>query len=251
MTMQSAADAPTTDRLLGASSRRAPAARLGVVVVHDLVAAIVTGGVKPGDLLPTETELTAHFGVSRTVIRESVKRLEEKGMVTVVQGRGTVVSPSVDWNILDQVVISTMIENDETLGILDELAIVRTQLESTMAASAATRRSETDLAELRAAMKYMHTAEDFGQADIDFHAVIMTISGNRLAQGIARTLVRRARDYYRFHGAPGPDARALTLDEHESILQAIADGDAERAEREMHAHITSAWERRRIPAPQQ
>jgi DNA-binding FadR family transcriptional regulator len=251
MTLQTAAETATSDGFLGGSARRAPAARLGVVVVHDLVAAIVTGSVKTGDLLPPETELTTHFGVSRTVIRESVKRLEEKGMVKVVQGRGTEVTPAADWNILDQVVLSTMIEHDETLGILDELAVVRTQLESAMAGSAADVRTDADLTELRAAMEHMRTAidapEDFSQADIDFHAIIMKVSGNRLAQGIARTLVIRAREYGRFHGAPGPDARSLTITEHESILQAIADGDTARAEREMHAHIATAWARRRLP----
>ena len=70
----------TTTPRLGA--HRTPAARLGVQVVHDLVSAIVTGEVAPGDLLPTETELCENFGVSRTVIRESMKRLEEKGIST-------------------------------------------------------------------------------------------------------------------------------------------------------------------------
>ena len=97
----------TTTPRLGA--HRTPAARLGVQVVHDLVSAIVTGEVAPGDLLPTETELCENFGVSRTVIRESMKRLEEKGMVSVVQGRGTQIAPQSEWNILDKVVLGTMI----------------------------------------------------------------------------------------------------------------------------------------------
>ncbi len=54
---------------LGAADARTPAARLGVAVVHDLVSAIVTGEVAPGESLPPEGPLSAHFGVSRTVIR--------------------------------------------------------------------------------------------------------------------------------------------------------------------------------------
>ncbi|MET0860228.1 MAG: GntR family transcriptional regulator, partial [Microbacterium sp.] len=118
--------APTGGRaFLSAGDARTPAARLGVAVVHDLVSAIVTGEVAPGESLPPEGDLSAHFGVSRTVIRESVKRIEEKGLVTVVQGRGTRVQPSTSWNILDPVVLSVLLENDSSLGVLDELATVR------------------------------------------------------------------------------------------------------------------------------
>lgn len=236
---------------LAESGRRAPVARLGVIVVRDLVAAMIKGEVTPGDLLPPEAELSDHFGVSRTVIRESVKRLEEKGMVKVVQGRGTEVTPSAEWNILDRVVLSALIENDAELGILDELAVIRSQLESVMAGTVAQNRTDDDLAELREAHAAMRDVsgqrDEFARTDIDFHFRLMEISGARLAQGIARTLTSRARDNARFYGAPGPDAEALTVIEHEAILQAIVDGDADAASRAMADHITKAWERRRIP----
>lgn len=243
------AGAATTDPKLGA--RRVPAERLGVSVVHDLVTAIVTGSVKPEELLPTESELCDHFGVSRTVIRESMKRLEEKGLVQVVQGRGTQVTDASEWNILDRVVLTSMIENDAELGILDELAVVRAQLESVMAATTAHAHDDDDLATLTDSHDALVAAREqqdaFGLADIEFHARIMEISGNHLAQGIARTLTRRARDYSRFYGAPGPEAFDLTIDEHRRILDAIVAGDAEAASREMSEHITQAWERRRLP----
>lgn len=235
---------------LGGTGKRAPATRLGTLVVHDLVAAIVTGEVKPGELLPPETVLSEHFGVSRTVVRESVKRLEEKGMVTVAQGRGTAITPSAEWNILDRVVISTLIENDASLGILDELAVVRSALEAVMAGAVAGTHTDADVESLRAALTRMHEVvednDEFAAADIDFHARIMEISGQRLAQGISRTLVQRARDNARFYGAPGPDAPRLTLEEHTRVLDAIAAGDADAAAQAMRDHITLAWERRRI-----
>lgn len=242
---------PSADPTPGLGTRRAPAARLGVGVVHDLVTAIVTGTVAPGDLLPTETELCDHFGVSRTVIRESVKRLEEKGMVTVVQGRGTQVTEPVEWNLLDAVVLSVMIEHDDELGILDELAVVRGQLESVMAATAAQQRVDDDLGELHAAHEVLAASsgrlEAFARNDIEFHAIIMRISRNTLASGIARTLVRRASEFSRFYGAPGPDAHRLTLEEHALVLEAIERGDDAAASRAMLEHISAAWARRRLP----
>ena len=67
--------------LLASTPGRTPAARLGIAVVKDLVTAVVTGSVHPGDTLPPESVLIQQFAVSRTVIRESVKRLEEKGLI--------------------------------------------------------------------------------------------------------------------------------------------------------------------------
>ena len=251
MVRMSLPNASSPSAPFGGTEKRAPAARLGVLVVHDLVAMIVTGSVVAGQLLPPEGELAAHFGVSRTVIRESVKRLEEKGMVTVGQGRGTEVSPSSEWNILDKVVISTMIENDQTLGILDELAMVRSELESAMSAAVASHRTEADIDDIREALEVMRSTADnpevFPESDKDFHALIMSKSGNTLAKAIARTLVQRASDNSRFHGAPGPDAYALTIEEHRRVLEAIEAGDPERASTAMREHITRAWERRKLP----
>ena len=247
----SVADAPNPADFFSGTEKRAPAARLGVVVVHDLVAAIVTGAVASGSLLPPEGDLAAHFGVSRTVIRESVKRLEEKGLVIVVQGRGTEVTPSSEWNILDRVVISTMIENDRTLGILDEVAVVRSELESAMSAAAAKRRTPEQAQLLREALQVMYEAVDdldaFPELDKDFHALVMTISGNQLAKGIARTLVQRGSENQRFRGDPGPDAFALTLEEHERVLNAVINGDPVEASNAMRDHISMAWERRKPP----
>lgn len=247
----SLASSPVASGILVSGEKRAPAARLGVAVVHDLVTAVVTGAVKPGEPLPPEGELVSSFGVSRTVIRESVKRLEEKGMVTVAQGRGTVVTPPSEWNLLDRVVISTMIEHDETLGILDELAQVRGDLESSMTAEAARRRTADDIEALITALQVQRDAigdlDTFQDLDRRFHDVIMKTSGSRLAESIAHTLVQRASEYARFHGEPGPEGLALTLVEHQQVLDAVVAGDADTAATVMREHIALAWERRRLP----
>jgi GntR family transcriptional regulator, galactonate operon transcriptional repressor len=114
-------------------------------VVHDVVDAIVTGEVAAAQSLPPENVLSQTFGVSRTVIRESVKRVEEKGLVNIAQGRGTEVLPAGSWNVLDPIVLSALVENDESVGILDELAVVRGSLEGSMAAEAASVRSAEEV----------------------------------------------------------------------------------------------------------
>jgi len=236
---------------LGGRTPRVPAARLGVAVVHDLVAAIVTGQVKPGEVLPPEGVLTQTFGVSRTVLRESVKRVEEKGMLTVAQGRGTQVNPPSSWNVLDPVVLSALVENDDSLGVLDELAIVRGSLEGSMAAAVAAEHSADDVDALTRAVDEMAATiadiEAFAEADARFHFLVMELSNNRLAANITRILFSRALESSRFVGAPPVETLRNTLDEHREILAAIERGDAAGADLAMHRHIEDAWQRRRFP----
>jgi len=226
-------------------------AKLGVAVVEGLVNVIVSGELSPGDSLPPELPLSQQFGVSRTVLRESIKRLEEKGLVRVVQGRGTVVQPTSAWTMMDRVVLTSLISHDKTLGVLDELTIVRARLEAAMAGEAATVRTPAELEVLREILQEMRNTADspikFHTADVLFHETVMSISGNRLAESIARVLYERARDSSRFHGAVSPELMQFTLVEHTAIFGAIEAEDAELSERAMDAHISEAWERRRPP----
>jgi DNA-binding FadR family transcriptional regulator len=235
--------------LLAAPRDRQP--MLGVLVVDELVDAIVSGRLAPGDALPPEGPLSEQFGVSRTVIRESVKRIEEKGLVTIARGRGTEVRPMTSWNTLDRVVLTALIKHDETLGILDELSVVRAQLESVMAAEAARTRSTDDLGNLDLAMQRMREStsdeDTFRAADVQFHEAVMELSGNRLASNIARTLMEHALESSRYHGVDTPDAFLVTVREHEAIHAAISAGDPVRAQEAMNGHVVEAWRRRRLP----
>ncbi|RZU16249.1 DNA-binding FadR family transcriptional regulator [Kribbella rubisoli] len=230
--------------------RRLPAGRLGVSVVAELVDLIVTGRFQEGDLLPPEAPLSEHFGVSRTVLRESVKRLEEKGLVTVSQGRGTQVRAPGYWNMLDPVVLSALIDNDESLGVLDELTVVRASLESAMAGAVAGSHNADELRRLENALTAMRESESetdsFRQADVIFHYAVMEISGNQLAENIAKHIYKRAVESSRYQGINPPDAVAVTLKEHEAIVKAIARNDRAGAEKAMHDHIHGSWERRRL-----
>jgi DNA-binding FadR family transcriptional regulator len=243
-----------TDRpnVFGFPPRR-PAARLSVAVVGELVEFIVTGEIAEGDLLPPEGPLSEHFGVSRTVIRESVKRLEEKGLVIVAQGRGTQVARSGSWNMLDPIVLSALIDNDQSLGILDELTVVRGNLESAMAGAVAARRTADELTRIEHALGAMretqHEGDSFRQADAFFHLTVMELSRNRLAENIAKRLYLRALESSRYRGMGYEDAFKSTLDEHALVVEAISRQDVDAAERAMREHIVSSWQRRRFEAP--
>jgi DNA-binding FadR family transcriptional regulator len=227
--------------------------RLGVAVTNELVELIVTGQIPEGGLLPPEGPLSEHFGVSRTVIRESVKRLEEKGLIVVTQGRGTQVARSGSWNMLDLIILSALIENDDSLSILDELTIVRGSLESAMAGAVAARHTKEELSRIEHVldgMREMRQESDaFRQEDVVFHFTVMEISGNRLAENITKRLYRRALESNRYHGLGYEGAFESTLEEHGRVVDAIARHDVAGAEREMRDHIVKSWHRRRPAAP--
>jgi DNA-binding FadR family transcriptional regulator len=233
---------------------RRRAERLSVAVVTELVELIVTGQLAEGEMLPPEGPLSEHFGVSRTVIRESAKRLEEKGLVIVTQGRGTQVARSGSWNMLDPVVLSALIDNDDSLGVLDELTIVRGNLESAMAGAVAAGRTPEGLTRIEHALEAMREMEQesdsFRQADVVFHLTVMELSGNRLAENIAKRLYLRALESTRYHGLGYEGAFRSTLDEHASVVDAIARQDVAAAERAMREHIVGSWQRRRFEPPQ-
>src|SRR5450756_1013183 len=231
---------------------RLPAQRLGVAVVEGLVNVIVSGELAPVDTLPPELPLSQQFGVSRTVLRESVKRLEEKGLVTVGQGRGTVVQPTRSWNMMDRIVLNALIAHDDSLGVLDELSIVRARLEGVMAAETARVRTPIELDVLRGSLEDMralllHDEAEFNAADVMFHEIVMAISGNRLAESIARMLFERARESARYRGKTPLEFHERTLHEHENVFAVIEAGAAVASENAMYTHIIDSWQRRRPP----
>src|SRR5688572_948650 len=93
-------------------------ANLAAAVTVEVVERIVRGLHPSGSPLPPEPVLCATFSVSRTVVREAVKILQEKGLVQVRQGSGTTVTVPAMWNMLDELVLAATIAADDGLGIL-------------------------------------------------------------------------------------------------------------------------------------
>lgn len=224
--------------------------RLGTLVLATLVDDIVGGRYPRGTTLPTESELCERFGVSRTVVRESVKLLQDKGLVRIRHGIGTVVCEQDSWNLIDDDVLTALVRHDESLTILDELVAVRATLERDMAAAAAAAtRSGGTVAAIAQALREMERASDdvaeFAAADVVFHNTVMELSGNRLGRAIVNSIHGKARTTGRYHGATSAVYTALTLDEHRTILTAIEKGDDAAAADGMYKHIVGSWSRRR------
>ena len=220
-------------------------ANLASAVTAELVERIVRGIHPSGTSMPPEPALCEAFSVSRTVIREAVKVLQEKGLVQVRQGAGTVVTPSSMWKVLDELVLSAVIAGDETLGVLDDVVVTRRLLESDMALITARTADQDTTDRLRAFVELMDQLVDdavaYRDQDQAFHDTIMQASGNRIARGVVRALDSQVSNTARYTGR---SERALCMASnrgHRTIYERIAAHDPSGAAEAMFTHITEAW----------
>lgn len=227
-----------------ASLARRPA-RLSVVVVSVLVDRIVSGEYPSGSLLPPEPALCQSFDVSRTVIREAVKALEEKGLGVARPGHGTTVTSPDEWNLLDPVVLDAAIRHDDEMQILDEVVEARVALECQMVRAAARRVTSADLeklgdllTELEAEIK---APDRYHEADTRYHDFILRCSGNRLGRSIIRSIHPYARASTRYSPPVDEEDIRQSYLQHVAIYERLAERDAEGAAAAMEEHITSSW----------
>jgi len=220
-------------------------ARLGTAVVDVLLDRIVAGELEPGTLLPNEPRLCEAFSVSRTVIREAIKILEQKGLVRAKQGQGTRVAMPDEWNLLDPMVLEASVRHDKDLRILDDVVEIRRVLESEMARQAAVKATAGHRAEMKKLLDRLSaevvTPERHMLTDLQFHDVIMRASGNRLGRAVVRAIHTEARTSDRYIGYPERvDCEASDVG-HAQIYDRIAAGDPEGAAAAMSEHILGSW----------
>ena len=221
---------------------------------------IASGDLEDAGRLPSEAELAERFSVSRGVIRECFRGLEERGVVTVRQGSGARVNPEAEWNVLDADVLAAMLRRGNAAAALFELLECRKVIEVEAAGLAALRSSGEDLARLSDALARMvaaaervhrqRTAEDlFHAADIAFHEAIFRAARNRallrMVQPLQQTLINARRPLAR------PEKRfERALPEHKAILRGIASRDPQAARDAMRAHLETVEQYLRTYAEQ-
>ncbi len=222
---------------------------LADLVMARLSADIRGGRLSPGDRLPTEQELTASLGVSRTVVREAVAALRADGLVVTRRGSGAYVAPNPaasPFRIPAQATASI----DEVLEIME----LRLAIEVEAAALAAERASRVRLSRIRAALaavdRALHRGEGAVQEDFAFHRAIADATGNGQfsrfltflgSHVIPRQSVRLQTDTPRERRA----YLARIQQEHARIVAGIAAGDPAEARRAMRGHLTRSLMRYR------
>lgn len=220
-------------------------ANLTAAVTAELAQRVVRGTYAAGAALPPEPVLCETFSVSRTVIREAVKVLQEKGLVRIRQGAGTTVSPSTHWKMLDELVLAAAIAQDETLAVLDDLVVTRRLLESDMALVTARTAGQDVVDRLRALVDRMDElvgdTVSYEEHDRLFHDAIMQASGNRIARGVVRSLQAQAITTPGYLGRSDRELCTASNQGHRRVYECVAARDPEGAARAMFDHITEAW----------
>jgi GntR family transcriptional repressor for pyruvate dehydrogenase complex len=216
--------------------------RLYEQIVQQIEDSILKGTLKAGDQLPSERELALKFGVSRTAVREAVKTLHEKGLVEAYSGRGTFITNGTSQAVTQS--INLMMRIDQTDGSAN-LAEVRQILEPEIAALAATRIEEPQLALMREAFSVMDHAlkdpEAYIEADLDFHLALAEAAENPLILSLLDSIVGLLREQRIkiFFEEGGPERGQY---HHARILEAIEKRDPDASRAAMRDHLQQVRE---------
>jgi DNA-binding FadR family transcriptional regulator len=228
-------------------------------LAHDLADSlaqrIAAGELAPGERLPTEAAFMDEFGVSRTVVREALSKLQQIGAVRTRHGVGTFVVGPPDAGKGFRISARHLATLRDVIAVLE----LRIGIETEAAALAAQRRDDAHLKVMRSALDDFSRAVEAGrdavESDLRFHSEIARATGNPHFGGLMAMLGAKIIPRARLGAGvePEPDAeRAAYLRrvnaEHESIYDAIAAGDAEAARAAMRTHLANGRERRRRAA---
>ncbi|MEO3867672.1 FadR/GntR family transcriptional regulator [Nonomuraea sp. B12E4] len=220
-------------------------------LVERLKARILAGEIAPGQKLPTESSLVEEFGVSRTVVREAISRLQAAGLVETFQGRGSFVLalPASAGFSVEAAQIRT---HRDVLDMID----FRIGVETEAAGLAAERRTDLRLKAIERALVDLSRAGEHPsgavEADFRFHHEIALASGNRFYSDLLASLgpmmimLPRTRLEHGYTVSDATHVTRVTL-EHENVYRAIADQDAAAARAAMRLHLSNSRARLQRP----
>lgn len=220
-------------KLLSPIVRTSPAEE----VLQRISGLIESGKLPMGSLLPSERHLAAEMGVSRVVVREAAKKLEQQGLVRIQQGIGVTVINNPSWP-LQQSLNHVLPETKERLR---QCAQARVLIEPELAASAAKRATEADVERLWLLHERLATETNIeagALADIAFHDGIADIAGNKVLSLMLTSISELGR-LSREHTL-GEYGTERACEHHLKIWQAIRANDARAARQAMKIHLTTA-----------
>jgi GntR family transcriptional repressor for pyruvate dehydrogenase complex len=211
--------------------------RLYEQIVQQIEASVLNGSLKPGDQLPAERELAQRLGVSRTAVREAVKALREKGLVEAYSGRGTFITDGTTHAARQSFDLMVKIGQQEGSTHLAELRLI---LEPGIAAQAAERVKDEDVAAMREAVAVMERSqkdpEAYIEADLDFHLALAEAAANPLILSLIDSIVGLLREQrIKIFNVEGGPQRGQV--HHKRILEAMERRDPEMARAAMRAHL--------------
>ena len=154
-------------------------------VINELGQKLILGKFEAGKKLPIEPELAESMKVGRNILREAIKILADKGLLTTGPRRGTIVQSRTEWNLLDSDVLNWILTaSNSSSKFLADLNELRLLLEPSVVELAARRANEQQRYKIQQAMDYMEGTSgnpDQGiEADISFHSAIYEATNNEI-----------------------------------------------------------------------
>lgn len=246
MTAKKNGMAPSTDKT--ASSARAADA-----VVASLEAQIMSGALPSNTPLPAERDLMKLFSASRTVIREAIAALSNRGLIEHrPRYRPVVRKPdySAALSAIDGVVGHLLAQR----GGVQNLYETRVFLERALVRNASTAARKDDIRELREALaaneQAIDDSERFYATDIAFHGVLYRIQGNPIFPAVHKAYTAWLSPHWD-KMLRSPDRNLVNYKSHERIFRAIVERDPDAAEEALVSHLKAAWEYVRVTFDQE
>lgn len=214
--------------------------RLYELVAEEVEKAILDGQYEIGSRLPSEQNLADQFEVSRNVVREALKVLQERGLVQVLDGSGAFVAPPSSGTTTSA--LGRYIRLIGASTAIDALYETRIALEGFNARLAAQRATSDQIAELEALVERMRTSmSDFDNgewtsADLEFHLALARATNNPFQPLLLKPLVDQLREVIA-KGFANPGATQAGLSAHEKLLTCIKNHDPESAYETMVSHL--------------
>lgn len=217
---------------------------LATDLVTDLSRRILSGSIAAGEKLPSESEIVRQHGVSRTVVREAISKLQASGLVETHQGKGTFVLARSEHSGLHL--------NVETAFSVRHIIELRMGLETQAVALAAQRRTLEQLAAMRMALDdyqdLLARQDSCVEADRCFHLLIAEATGNayfvEILQNLGNALIPRSRIASSERAGVSLTHHGYLANlEHEAILAAIRRQDPDAARAAMWTHLSNSRER--------
>ena len=214
----------------------------------DAIAGWIVGGERPPESpLPTEPEICARLSLSRTTVREAIKTLSAKGLLTTGPRVGARVLAPEHWNLFDSDVIGWRLQAGVDRTFVRDAIELRLAIEPGAAAMAATRADDADIAALDVALARMQAGIEQRPADLDewlagdfaFHKTVLAATHNQFFRGLLPLVEAVLRVSFRF-SVTSADVAKGSLPMHRDVRNAIQDRDGGRAEARLRDIIEGA-----------
>ncbi|OEF23170.1 FadR/GntR family transcriptional regulator [Vibrio rumoiensis] len=205
--------------------------RLNVYIAQQIATQIISGQLPVGSKLPNELDLCKTFGVSRTALRESIKLLSSKGLISSKPKVGTFVQPRKYWQFLDKQLLEWLKDGEDPQHFLEQFLGLRKSIEPAACAFSALFATEEQRANLTAHFNDMEEAskiqdaDAWTHADLSFHSLIFQSTSNDFFTPFGNVLTTVYQCFFNHSSVRGH----FCIKEHRAVYQAIMDKDPDAA----------------------